>query len=333
MEAGDEPEAVGVDVGGTKIVAMRISASGEILARSDVLASPADDVEAMIATIVRAARQVLSGPVRAVGVGSAGIIEFQTGIARYAPNVAWRETPVRNRVAAELGLPCLVDNDANAAAWAEFRFGAGRGAMEMLLVTVGTGIGGGIVSGGRLFRGAHGFAAEIGHIIVEPGGPLCGCGNLGCWEQVAAGRAIDRLGRQAAVEHPESLVVALAGGDPQAVRGPMVTEAAMRGDEVALGVLAVVGRRLGEGIAGLVNILDPELVVVGGGAVEAGDLLLEPAREAFLDAVEAPEHRPELPRIVAAELGNDAGAVGAAALALDELGLVAATARERTSPP
>ena len=189
----------------------------------------------------------------------------------------------------------------------------------MLLVTVGTGIGGGIVAGGKLFRGAHGFAAEIGHIIVEPGGPECGCGNRGCWEQVAAGRAIDRLGRAAAMDHPGSLMVSLAGGDPARVSGSLVTEAARQGDDVALGVLAEVGRRLGEGIAGLVNVLDPDVVVVGGGAGVAGDLLLDPARAAFRDNVEGREHRPEV-AILAAQLGNDAGAVGAAALALEELG-------------
>ncbi|MFN2590535.1 MAG: ROK family protein, partial [Actinomycetota bacterium] len=184
-----------------------------------------------------------------------------------------------------------------------------------LLVTVGTGIGGGIIADGRLFRGAHGFAAEIGHIIVDPGGPRCGCGNLGCWEQMASGRAIGRLGREAAAAHPDGRLVALAGGDPAGIDGRLVTTAAKEGDPVAIDVLSEVGRRLGEGIAGLVNVLDPDRVVVGGGAIVAGDLLLEPARRAFRHTVEAVEHRPEVP-IVAAELENDAGAVGAADLAL-----------------
>jgi glucokinase len=188
----------------------------------------------------------------------------------------------------------------------------------MLLVTVGTGIGGGIVADGKLLRGAHGFAGEIGHIIVEPGGPLCGCGNQGCWEQVASGRAIGRLGREAASEHPESLIVQLAGGDASSVTGAVVTEAALNGDSIAARILAEVGRRLGEGIAGLVNILDPDVVVVGGGVIQAGDLLMGPARRAFAEAVEAPEHRPEVP-ILAAEMGNDAGAIGAADLAWMEL--------------
>jgi glucokinase len=262
---------------------------------------------------------MLTDDVLAIGVGAAGLVDVAEGTLRFAPNLAWRELPIAARMRDALGLPCQLDNDATVAAYGEFRFGAGRGYRHLLLVAVGTGIGGGIVSDGRLYRGAHGFAAEIGHIIVDPKGPPCGCGNRGCWEQVAAGRAIDRLGREAAREHERSILRRLAEGDPEKVTGALVTEAARQGDEPALRVLSEVGRRLGEGIGGLVNILDPQIVVVGGGAILAGDLLLDPARAAFLDAVQAPEHRPRVP-IVAAQLGNDAGAVGAAVLALEELG-------------
>lgn len=314
---GARGQAVGLDVGGTKISGLRVAHDGRILAR-DAVETPAEDPEATIAAMVFAARGLVTPDVIAVGVGAAGMVDASTGVLRFAPNLAWRELPIAARVSEALGLPCRVDNDANVAAWGEYRFGAGRGVQHMLLLTVGTGIGGGIVAGGRLFRGAHGFAAEIGHTIVEPGGPVCGCGNRGCWEQVAAGRAIDRRGREAAREHPRSLLATLAGGEPEKVTGAVVTEAARRGDDVAGAILAEVGRRLGEGIAGLVNVLDPEVVVVGGGAIDAGDLLLEPARAAFGAAVEGPEHRPAVP-ILAAELGNDAGAVGAAALALEEL--------------
>jgi glucokinase len=315
-----ETLAIGVDAGGTKIEGLLVDVSlGTILDRR-LVETPAEDAEAAARAIVAVARELMvdRAGVRALGVGAAGLVDRQ-GVMRYAPNVAWREFPLTERVRSAVGLPTLVDNDANVAAWGEFRFGAGRDARDMLLVTVGTGIGGGIVSEGKLYRGAHGFAAEIGHIIVEPGGPLCGCGNLGCWEQVASGRAIGRLGRQAALEHPESVMVEVAGGDPEKVTGVEVTAAARQGDRVAVGVLAEVGRRLGEGIAGLVNVLDPDIVVVGGGAIEAGELLLEPARRAFVDSVEAPDHRPEVP-IVAAALANDAGAVGAADLAWLEVG-------------
>lgn len=313
----DVPEAVGVDVGGTKVAALLVDTAGEVLDRTERATPRGDDLEGSVATVVAAARDVRSDHVAAVGIGAAGLVDFAAGAIRFAPNNAWRETPLRDRVSEALGLPCLLDNDANAAAWAEYRFGAGRGTRELLCVTVGTGIGGGIVAGGRLLRGARGFGAEIGHTIVEPGGPRCGCGNEGCWEQVASGLAIQRLGREAARREPGSKLAALAGGDPERVTGRMVTEAARSGDPVAVGILAEVGRRLGEGIAGLVNILDPEVVVVGGGASEAGDLLLEPARAACRGAVEGRGHRPEVP-ILAAELGNDAGAIGAATLALEE---------------
>ncbi len=311
-------EAVGIDVGGTKINAFRVARDGEVLERRSVR-TPADDEQATLAAMIDLARATLTDDVLAIGVGAAGMVDAADGVLRFAPNLAWRELSIAVRMREALGLPCQIDNDANLAAYAEYRFGAGRGFRHMLLVAVGTGIGGGIISDGRLFRGANGFAAEIGHFVVEPGGPLCGCGNRGCWEQVAAGRAIDRLGREAAREHERSILGRLAGGDPDRVTGRMVTEAARQGDEPALRVLSEVGRRLGEGIAGLVNILDPQIVVVGGGAIHAGDLLLDSARAAFLDTVQAPEHRPRVP-IVAGQLGNDAGAVGAAVLALEELG-------------
>jgi glucokinase len=311
--------AVGVDAGGTKVHGALVDVNEGAILRRYVAATPATDPEATARTIVAVARELMTGrdDVAALGVGAAGMVQ-RNGTMRFAPNLAWREFPLRDRIQSAVGFPTLVENDANVAAWGEFRFGAGRGSSDMLLVTVGTGIGGGIVSEGKVFRGAYGFAGEIGHIIVEPGGPLCGCGNFGCWEQVASGRAIGRQGRQAAIEHPESIMVELSGGDPSKVTGPMVTAAAKKGDDVAIRILAEVGWRLGEGIAGLVNILDPDVVVVGGGAIEAGELLLDPARRAFGESVEGPEHRPDVP-LVAAVMGNDAGAVGAAELAWREL--------------
>jgi glucokinase len=311
--------AIGIDAGGTKIEGLLVDVEmdGQILDRKRV-ETPATDAEAATRTIVAVARDLMAGrDVRAVGVGAAGLVD-RKGVMRFAPNVAWREFPLAERIERGVGVRVVVDNDANVAAWGEYRFGAGRGSTSMLLVTVGTGIGGGIVDGGRLLRGAHGFAGEIGHFIVEPNGPLCGCGNRGCWEQVASGRAIDRLGKEAANEQPGSLIVELAGGNPAHVTGRHVTDAARQGDPVAERILSEVGRRLGEGIAGLVNVLDPEVVVLGGGAMESGDLLLDPARRAFVDSVEAPDHRPETP-ILPAAMGNDAGAVGAADLALAEM--------------
>jgi len=309
------PQAIGVDVGGTKTAAMRVSGDGTVIAR-EVLPTPADDMAATLETIVAAAKTVATDDVVAAGIAAAGLVETATGILRFAPNLAWRDAPLVAFVSERLGVPVVADNDNTAAAWGEFRFGAGRGYRDLLLVGVGTGIGGGIVADGELVRGAHGFAAEIGHIVVEPDGPLCGCGNQGCWEQVASGQAVTRAGREAVRSGAATSLVALSGGDVGRVTGPMVTRAARDGDAVAIGIIAEVGRRLGVGIAGLVNVLDPEVVVVAGGVAAAGDLLLGPARATFAQTVEAPGHRPEVP-IVPAALGNDAGAVGAAALALE----------------
>ena len=321
MSVGGD-QAIGIDVGGTKINAFRVSRDGTIVERSS-MPTPADDEAETLATMVALGRSLATPEVLAIGVGAAGLVDAAEGVLRFAPNLAWRNLPIAQRMRDALGLPCQVDNDASMAAYGEFRFGAGRGYRHLLLVAVGTGIGGGIVADGRLFRGAHGFAAEIGHIIVEPGGPLCGCGNRGCWEQVAAGRAIGRMGREAVVEHPHSILWRLAEGDPGNVSGKLVTDAALQGDEVAVGIVAEAGRRLGEGIAGLVNVLDPQVVVVGGGVIVAGDLLLDPARASYEEAVEGPGYRPRVP-IVPAQLGNDAGAVGAATAALEELGSVMA---------
>ena len=223
-------EAIGIDVGGTKINAFRVTRDGTIAERTS-RPTPADDEAATLSAMVELARSLVTPDVIAVGVGAAGMIDSKEGVLGFAPNLAWRNLPIAERMRDALDLPCQVDNDASMAAYGEFRFGAGRGYRHLLLVTVGTGLGGGIVSDGRLFRGANGFASEIGHIIVEPGGPLCGCGNRGCWEQVAAGRAIDRMGREEAREHEHSILRRLAGGDPDQVTGELVTQAAMQGDD------------------------------------------------------------------------------------------------------
>lgn len=311
-------QTIGLDIGGTKIAALRVAEDGRVQARH-VVPTPADDTLGILSSAVGAAEAVRTSDVIAIGAGVPGMVDHRTGVLRYAPNLAARELRVCERLAEVTQLPCTVDNDANVAAWGEFLFGAGRGSNHMLMITVGTGIGGGIVAGGQLFRGSHGFAGEIGHVIVDPDGPVCGCGNKGCWEQLASGRAIDRLGREAVDQHPESLLAELAGGDRTKVTGTVVTEAGRRGDDVARGILVSVGRQLGHGIAGLVNVLDPDVVVIGGGVVLAGDMLVGPATVAFCESVEAFSHRAAVP-ILSAQLGSDAGAIGAAAMALEECG-------------
>ena len=309
--------AVGVDVGGTKIAALRMTVEGSIEA-STVIATPASDQDAALPAIEAAIASVIDDDVVAIGIGMAGLVDVRTGVLLTTPNLVWRDLPLGERLRAAFSVPVSVDNDATSAAWAERCFGASRGYDDSLFVGVGTGIGGGIVMGGRIVRGAHGLAGEIGHVIVEPDGPVCGCGNRGCWEQVASGLAITRAGARAVADDPGSAIGRLVGGDPRRVTGEIVTEAARAGDAAATALLAEVGRRLGEGVAGLVNVLDPEIVVMGGGASEAGELLLAPLRAAFAASVEGADVRPEVP-IVPAALGNEAGAIGAGLLALEKL--------------
>jgi glucokinase len=307
---------VGVDVGGTKIAGGVVDESGHILATARRV-SPATDREAIernIENLVAALR--VDHDVVAVGVGAAGFVDSARSVVMFAPNLAWRDEPLRESLEKRIGLPVIVENDANAAAWGEFTFGAGEDATDSLLVTVGTGVGGGIVLNGELHRGAFGVAAEIGHLRVVPGGRLCGCGNRGCWEQYASGTALVKDAREQAREG--SLIARSlldrAGGDVDKITGPLITEAARAGDEFAREQLATLGRWLGEGIASLAAVLDPAVVVLGGGVSEAGDLLLEPVRAHFRANLTGRHYRPEL-EIRGALLGNRAGMIGAADLA------------------
>jgi glucokinase len=252
----------------------------------------------------------------AIGVGVAGFVEQPEGRVTFSPNVAYVPPDVRDAVSARFGLPVVVDNDANVACWGERALGAGRGSTDMVMVTVGTGVGGGIVSGGALLRGRHGYAGEIGHMTIVDGGPLCACGQHGCVEALASGTAIARMAREAVSRADDSILLELAADNPSRITGALVTEAARADDEVAVDVLARAGWALGVCFANLTNLLDPELIVIGGGAAEAGWYLTEPAR---LELVRRVADRRQPPELVMARLGGDAGMVGAAFLALDAL--------------
>ncbi len=307
---------IGVDIGGTKVAAGVVDEQGRILARA-LAATPAGDARAVVETIVGSvARLVDEFTVEAVGLGAAGFIDAGRSTVLFASNLSWRDEPLRAVVARRVGLPVVVENDANAAAWAESRFGAGTGEPDLALVTVGTGIGGGIVLDGRLYRGRFGVAGEFGHIRVVPDGLLCGCGNRGCWEMYASGNALVRQAREmvAAGSPRVAGLLARVGGDPSAITGPVVTDAATAGDPGAIELFEDVGRWLGVGLAGLSSVLDPGRFVIGGGVAEAGELLLGPCRETYLTSLPGRGHRPEA-QIVGASLGNDAGLVGAADLA------------------
>jgi glucokinase len=307
---------VGIDVGGTKIAGGVVDERGTVLetARRE---SPATDTDAIGQSIEELVGELRSThDITAVGVGAAGFVDSRRSTVMFAPNLAWRDEPLRSHLEKRIGLPVVIENDANAAAWGEFTFGAGEDVSDSLLVTVGTGVGGGIVLNGELHRGAFGVAAEIGHMRVVPGGRICGCGNRGCWEQYASGTALVRDTRDQAREGSliARTLVDRAGGDVDAITGPLITQAAHEGDAFAREQLASLGRWLGEGIASLAAVLDPAVVVIGGGVSEAGDLLLGSVREHFRANLTGRHYRPEL-EVRAAMLGNKAGVIGAADLA------------------
>lgn len=307
---------VGIDVGGTKIAGGVVDEAGTILATA-LRESPATDSEAIGQTI-----EELVGELRgtfaidAIGVGAAGFVDVRRATVMFAANLAWRDEPLRFELETRIGLPVVIENDANAAAWGEFCFGAGADVNDLLLVTVGTGVGGGIVLDGKLHRGGFGVAAEIGHMRVVPDGLLCGCGKRGCWEQYSSGSALVRETRRLATERKPGAraLLARAGGSVEAITGPMITAAAKEGDPFAIQRLEALGRWLGEGIAALAAVLDPQVVVVGGGVSVAGGLILEPALRHFRANLSGLEYRPEL-QIRLAQLGNRAGIIGAADLA------------------
>jgi glucokinase len=312
---------IGVDVGGTKVLAGVVDPDGQVVAhtRRD---TPAADVSQTLRRIVEVVTELAAAhPVDAIGIGAAGWIDVSRSTVLFAPNLAWRHEPLRDHVAASLELPTalqiVVENDANAAAWAEFRFGAARTATDsMVMLTIGTGIGGGIVLGGEIVRGAHGIAAELGHVQVVRDGLPCGCGRRGCFEQYASGSALVRVAQATAKDDAAvaARLLDLAGGNAGAIVGPMVSEAALAGDPAATAAFAEIGRWLGTGLADLVQILDPQVLVIGGGVVEAGELLLGPTRAAFAEAL-AQRGRLPVADVRAAQMGNLAGVVGAADLA------------------
>jgi glucokinase len=233
----------------------------------------------------------------------------------FSPHLAWRNQPLRKELADRLQRPLWVGNDADAAAWAEYRYGAARGSDLVVMITLGTGIGGGIVIDGRLQRGAHGVAGEWGHMRVVPDGRLCACGNRGCWEQYASGNALGHTAREVAVSSPAAAADLLdrVGGDAGRITGEVVAQAAADGDPLAIELLCEVGTWLGQGIADMAAILDPDVVVIGGGVSVLGETILAPARERLERALPGRGFRPG-PRVVGAELSSQAGLVGAADL-------------------
>jgi len=307
--------AIGIDIGGTKIAGALVSESGEIL-RTLKRPTPAGDPVAIVDNVVELVQQLGEGEeVIAAGVAAAGFVDVTQSIVYYAPNINWRGEPFREHLSELLpGLDITIDNDANAAGWAEYRFGAGRGATDMTLLTIGTGVGGAVIVDGSLLRGGFGAAGEIGHLRVVPGGLPCGCGQRGCIEQYGSGRSLLRYANEIADAGGIGLNLAAAREASGQLDGTIVGALLEDRDPGALAALRELGSWLGQASASIGAVLDPQLFVFGGGVAAAGELLLEPIREAFLAHLPARGFHPE-PAFAVAELVNDAGVVGAADLA------------------
>jgi len=312
---------IGIDIGGTKVAGGVVDDQGKVLsrARRDTphrSMSP-DVVENTIVEVVDELFEAVGRDrISAVGIGAAGFVAADRATVVFAPHLSWRHEPLQENLQRRVRVPITVDNDANAAAWAEWKFGAAQGESHLMIVNLGTGIGGGIVTDGQVQRGRFGIAGEFGHMQVVPNGLRCECGNRGCWEQYASGNALVREARSliAARSPMATDLLASVGDDPANLTGPLITAAAQAGDQTAIELLAEIGHWLGVGIANLAAAFDPGTFVVGGGVSAAGPLLLGPARETFRRQLTGRGYRPQA-EIVAAEMGNEAGLIGAADLA------------------
>ena len=308
------PLFIGVDVGGTKVLAAAVSSSGRLV-RTARRSTPGRTVEATAVedALTEAVQDVARGRrVDGVGIAAAGFVDAAGERVMFAPHLPFRGEEVRARLMERWATTVVLDNDANCTARAECAYGAARGTRDGIVVTLGTGIGGAVVIGGRVHRGSNGMAGEFGHMQVVPDGLPCECGGRGCWEQYSSGNALARAARARLGD--SAMLQGLCEGDAEQLTGPMVTAAAEAGDPVALAAFASVGEWLGVGLANLVAAFDPEVVVVGGGVSAAGDLLLDPARTALGGSLVGVGHR-VVPPVVRASLGPEAGAVGAADLA------------------
>ncbi|MGH3325510.1 MAG: ROK family glucokinase [Streptomyces sp.] len=306
---------IGVDIGGTKIAAGVVDEHGTILKTSTVPTPPtADAVIDAIADAVRDASAEYE--VDAVGIGAPGYVDDKRATVLFTPNLTWRHEALKDKVEQRIDLPVVIENDANAAAWGEYKFGVGTGHEDVVCITIGTGLGGGVIIGGKLHRGRFGVAAEFGHIRMVPDGLLCGCGNQGCWEQYASGSALVRYARQRATATPENAAILLGLGDgtPEGVEGKHISEAARQGDPVAIDSFRELARWAGSGLADLASLFDPGAFIVGGGVSDEGDLVLDPIRKSYRRWLVGSRWRPHA-EVLAAQLGSKAGMVGVADLA------------------
>lgn len=306
--------AIGIDIGGTKIAGALVDQEGQIVKESKV-PTPAKDIDALVAAVVALIKELSAGhKVLGAGVAAAGFVDAEQANVIYATNLTGRNEPLKAKLEALIDIPVIIENDANAAGWAEYRYGAGRGFKHMTMLTIGTGVGGAIITNSKMLRGGFGVAGELGHMRIVPGGRQCACGAKGCFEQYASGTALLNAAKELAGSGTtEGSRLRELEQEVGTLTGTEVYQAITEGDPGALRILAELGSWIGETIASLSAILDPEIVIIGGGVSAAGDLLLDPIRKAFLANMPAHGFRPEL-EIRAAEFVNDAGVVGAADL-------------------
>jgi glucokinase len=314
----NQAEAIGVDLGGTKMLLGVLDGDSKTVWESRER-SAGESEEELVELLVReiSEAQAKRSGIEAVGMGIPATIDHEKGVAVAAVNLPIENLPIRDLVVQRTGLPTFVDNDGNVAALAEHLFGAARGAKNAVMLTIGTGIGGGLILGGEIYRGSTGAGAELGHVAIQLDGPACqgNCPGHGCVETLASGTALGREGRAAAESNPDSAIGKLLA-EGKEIDGKVVTVAAQQGDETAIGAFDLIGSRLGVALAGFANIFEPEVIVIGGGVIAAGELLLAPARRELEARALRPMNRTP---VVAAELGEDAGMIGAAAMARIEL--------------
>ena len=310
-------KTIGIDIGGTSVRAAVID--GISIGPSLREATPHTERETDDLLVTLITKLAASQPVSAVGLAVAGFVSADRQRVMFAPHLAWRDAPVPERVSARVGLPVVMDHDVNSAAWAEYRLGVSAGSSIALLVALGTGIGAGLLVDGQIYRGAHGVAPELGHLTVVPGGRPCPCGKQGCWERYCSGTALAQTARLQMADHDAPVLRRLSGDDPAAVTGTMVAVAATEGDPVALGAMDELGHWLAAGLALVTDVLDPEMIVIGGGVSAAAGMFLPLAVSEFGRSITGAGHRP-LPRVELARFGDRAGIIGAALLAAEAAG-------------
>jgi glucokinase len=323
MPERTEALTLGIDLGGTKILTAVVSSEGEMLSREHSVTPASKGPKAVIPAILKSANQALGeasitvAELGAIGVGAAGLSNPNTGILHTSPNLpGWHDVPLTEIIEKELGKKTFLINDANAAALGEFHLGAGRSTRHFIYVTISTGIGGGIIIDGKIYIGATGIAGEIGHMTIEVNGPLCSCGNRGCWESLASGTALAREARHEIEKGAKTSILEHADGDMKKVTAEVIHDAAQQGDLLAKELITQIGRYFGVGLANLINIFNPEVIAIGGGLSNIGDTLLEPAfneaeTRAFQESYRAV-------RFASAGLGRNSGVLGAAIYALKQ---------------